>query len=67
MAAMSDCDHQRWLTALILMVMALFVSAGTPFAARWRRQLRLAAIVGFVVALAVAMGEIALWLIGHSP
>ena len=64
---MSDFDHQRWLTALILMVMALFVSAGTPFAARWRRQLRLAAIVGFVVALAVALGEIALWLIGRSP
>jgi hypothetical protein len=64
MAAMSDFDRQRWLTALMLLVMALFVSAGTPFAARWRRELRLAAIVGFLVALAVALGEIAFWLIG---
>jgi len=62
---MSDFDRQRWLTALILMVMALFVSAGTPFAARWRRQIRLAAIVGFLVALAVALGEIAVWLIAR--
>ena len=61
---MTDLDRERWLTALILMVMALFVSAGTPFAARWRRQLRFAAIVGFVAVLAVALGEIALWLIG---
>ena len=60
---MSEFDRQRALAALILLVMALFVSAGTPYAARWRRQLRLAAIVGFVVALAVALGEIALWLI----
>ena len=60
---MSDFDRQRWLTALMLLVMALFVSAGTPFAARWRRELRLAAIVGFLVALAVALGEIAFWLI----
>jgi hypothetical protein len=64
---MNGFDRQRWLTALILLVMALFVSAGTPFAARWRRQLRLAAIVGFLVALAVALGEIAFWLIGHNP
>jgi hypothetical protein len=66
MAAMSDFDRQRWLIALILMAMALFVSAGTPFAARWRRQLRLAAIVGFLVALAAVLGEIAFWLIGRS-
>ena len=64
---MNDFDRQRWLTALILMVMALFVSAGTPFAARWRRQLRLAAIVGFVVALAAVLVEIAFWLIRRSP
>ena len=64
---MGDFDRQRWLTALIFMVMALFVSAGTPFAARWRRQLRLAAIACFVVAVAVALGEIVLWLIERSP
>jgi hypothetical protein len=63
-AAMGGFDRQRWLTGLILLVMALFVSAGMPFAARWRRELRLAAIAGFLVALAVALGEIARWLIG---
>jgi hypothetical protein len=67
MAAMNDFDRQRWLAALILLVMALFVSAGTPFAARWRRQLRLAAIIGFLVALAAVLGDIAFWLIGRTP
>jgi hypothetical protein len=64
---MNDFDRHRLLTALILLVMALFVSAGTPFAARWRRQLRLATIVGFFIALAMALGEIAVWLIGRDP
>ena len=63
---MSDFDRQRWLSALIFLVMALFVSAGTPFAARWRRQIRLAAIVGFLVALAAVLGETAFWLIGRN-
>lgn len=64
---MNGFDRLRALAALILLVMALFVSAGTPYAARWRRQLRLAAIVGFLVALAVALGEIGFWLIGRNP
>jgi hypothetical protein len=67
MAGMNGFDRLRALAALILLVMALFVSAGTPYAARWRRQLRLAAIVGFLVALAVALGEIGFWLIGRNP
>jgi hypothetical protein len=66
MAEMNAYDRQRWLAALILLVMALFVSGGTPFAARWRRQVRLVAIVGFLVAVAAALGEIALWLIGYN-
>lgn len=64
---MNGFDRQRLLTALMLVVMALFVFAGTPFAARWRRQLRLAAIIGFVVAVALALGEIAFWLFGRGP
>jgi hypothetical protein len=64
MADMNGLDRQRLLTALILVVMALFVSAGAPFAARWRSQLRLAAIVGFLIALAVALAEIVLWWTG---
>jgi len=67
MADMNDFDRQRLLSALILLVVALFVSGGAPFAARWRRQLRLAAIVGFVVAVAAALGEIAFWLIWRTP
>jgi hypothetical protein len=60
---LGDFDRQRFLAALLLLVVALFVFAGTPFAARWRRQLRLAVIVGFIVAFAVALLEIVLWLI----
>jgi hypothetical protein len=66
MAEMGDFDRQRMFSALILLVIALFVSAGAPFAARWRRQLRLAAIIGFFIALAVALGDIAFWLIGRG-
>jgi len=64
MAEMNSVDRQRLLTALILAVMALFVSAGAPGAGRWRRQLRGAAIVGFAVAVALALVEIGLWLTG---
>lgn len=61
---MNGFDRQRLLGALILVVMALFVSAGTPFAARWRRPLRLAAIIGFLVASAAALAEIVFWWTG---
>jgi hypothetical protein len=64
---MDGFDRQRLLSGLMLLVMALFVSAGLPSAARWRRQLRLAAIIGFLIAVAAALGEIALWLIGRGP
>jgi hypothetical protein len=59
-------DRQRLLSALILLVMALFVASGVPPATRWRRPLRLAAIAGFFIALAVALAQIALWGIGQS-
>ena len=61
---MDGFDRQRLLSALILVVMALFVSTGYPPSARWRRQLRLAAILGFGVALAAALAEIVLWWTG---
>lgn len=64
---MQGFDRQRLLTALILVVMALFVSAGTPFAARWHRQLRRAAIIGFVIAVALALAEIGFWWAGLAP
>ena len=59
---MNEFDRHRLLSALILLAIAFFVAGGTPFAGRWHRQLRLAAIVGFLAALVVALIEIALWL-----
>jgi hypothetical protein len=64
MAAMNGVDRQQLLSALMLLVMALFVSGGMPFAARWRRELRLAAIAGFVLAAVLALAEIVFWWTG---
>jgi hypothetical protein len=61
MAAMTGFDRQRLMAALILAVTALFVSAGAPGAARWRRPLRTAALVGFALAVMLALAEIASW------
>ncbi len=61
---MNGVDRQRLLSALMLLVMALFVSGGVPMAARWRRPLRLAAIAGFVLAMALALAESVFWWIG---
>ena len=61
---MNGFDRQQMLSALMLLVMALFVSGGAPFAARWRRPLRHAAIAGFVLAVALALAEIVLWWTG---
>jgi hypothetical protein len=58
---MNGFDRQQILSALILLVIALFVSAGFPLAARWRRELRLVAIVAFGAAVFWAMIEVALW------
>ncbi|MGC2415248.1 MAG: hypothetical protein WA459_21435 [Stellaceae bacterium] len=61
---MNDADRQRMLSALILVVIALFVSAGSPFAGRWRRELRIATIVVFFIGLAAALVDIVYWWIG---
>jgi len=60
----NDFDRQRLLSALILVVMALFVASGAPPASRWRRPMRLAAIAGFVIVVALALSEIVLWWTG---
>jgi hypothetical protein len=60
---MNGFDRQRLLSALMLVVVGLFVSAGLPQAARWRRHLRLASIIGFVIAVTVVLGEIVVWLV----
>ena len=59
---MGGFERQRLYGALILLVTALFIAGGYPPLARWRRQLRIAAIGIFVLALAAAIAEIILWL-----
>jgi len=58
---MTDFDRQQMLAAVMALVMALFVASGYPPAARWRRQLRMAAIALFFVAVALALIETAMW------
>jgi hypothetical protein len=53
---------QQLFAALTLAVMALFVASGYRPLGRWRRWLRLAALVLFALAVLAALVEIALWL-----
>jgi hypothetical protein len=48
-------------TALMLLVIALFVAGRYPPAARWRRELRIGTIVAFCAAVAWAVVEIGMW------
>jgi hypothetical protein len=59
---MGGFERQQLFGALILLVTALFIAGGYPPLARWRRQLRIAAIGIFVLALAAALIQIVLWL-----
>jgi hypothetical protein len=59
-------ERQRMFSGLILLVIALFVSGRYPPAARWRRELRFAAIVAFCVAAGWAFVEIGLWLMAGA-
>jgi len=61
---LNGIDRYRLLSALILLVMALFVASGLPQAARWRRPARLAAIAGFLIAVALALAEVVVWWAG---
>jgi hypothetical protein len=64
---MNGFDRQRMLSALILVVITLFVFSGAPFGLRWRRELRLAAVIVFFIGLAAALVEILFWWIGGGP
>ena len=55
--------EQQAIAALVLLVAALFVSAGMPVAPRWRKRFKMAAIGGFILALVAVIGEIARWAI----
>jgi hypothetical protein len=59
---MNAYERQQMLSALILLVIALFVSGAFPPAARWRRELRVATIIAFTVAVLWALVEIGLWM-----
>jgi len=61
-AEMGGIERQQLYGAVILLVTALFVASGYAPAARWRRQLRIAAIGFFILAIAAATAEIILWL-----
>jgi len=63
---MNGFDRQQWFSALVLLVIALFVSAGLPLPPPWRRRFRVAAISLFAAALVVVLALIALWLVS-SP
>ena len=60
-------ERQQALSALLAAVMALFVASGYAPLARWRRRLRAAAIVVFLIALAAALAEVGWWLAGAQP
>lgn len=64
---MRGLESQRLLSAIIVLVMTLFVASGTPGAGRWRRPLRAAAIIGLAAAVALALGESVGWWLGHGP
>ena len=51
----------QWLGALVLVVTVLFIAAGLPMAPEWRRRLKIASIGLFLLALVVALGQIAVW------
>jgi cell division protein FtsW (lipid II flippase) len=57
---MGDFNRQQMFAALIGLVTALFVMGGLP--GPWRRQLRIAAVVVFILALVAALVQIGLWL-----
>jgi hypothetical protein len=60
---MNAADRHQLLAILISLVTALFVISGLPPVARWRLALRRAVIVGYLFALALALIEVAQWLL----
>ncbi len=67
MTYLDDFARQRLLSALMLLVIALFLSSGYPAAARWRRQLRIAASGLFAIAVFIARVRIGVWLVDRGP
>ena len=59
-------DRGEMLSALTLMVMALFVASGQVPPGHWRRRLRLLTLLSFALAVGAALYEIGRWLAGRS-
>jgi hypothetical protein len=62
---MGGVERQQLYGAVILLVTALFVASG--YMPAWRRPLRAAAIGLFILALAAALIDIAVWLAEPRP
>ncbi|MBV9829633.1 MAG: hypothetical protein JO001_28770 [Alphaproteobacteria bacterium] len=58
---MNAFEHQRLFSALLLLVMALFVGSGVISGEKWRQRLRLGAILCFIFAVLAALIDIARW------
>ncbi|MGE0258254.1 MAG: hypothetical protein AB7T18_05815 [Alphaproteobacteria bacterium] len=58
---MGSFERHQMFSALVLLVIALFVSGAYTPAARWRRELRISAIAAFCVAAGWAVIEIGIW------
>ncbi|HEX2150630.1 MAG TPA: hypothetical protein VHG31_01370 [Stellaceae bacterium] len=63
---MNGFERDQMFSALMLLVIALFVAGAFPPAARWRRELRIGAIVAFCVAFGWALVEIGSWWLGGT-
>jgi Sec-independent protein secretion pathway component TatC len=61
---MNAFEHQRLFSALLLLVTALFVGSGVVSGEKWRKRLRLAAIICFIIAVTAAVIDVALWAMG---
>ena len=61
---MSAFERQQMFSALMLLVIALFVARGFPPLARWHRHLRIGAVLLFCIAAGWALVEIAVWAAG---
>jgi hypothetical protein len=59
----SGFERQQMFSALILLVITLFIMGGFPPMARWRRELRVAAIVAFTAAALWAIIEVVIFVL----
>jgi hypothetical protein len=59
---MNGVDRHQLIVALLAAITALFLIAGLPPLAPWRRALQRTVIVAYLCVLAFALVEVAVWL-----